>query len=109
MVAAMNDSASVRKHVIRRFQGAAKADLLSAAGGRCEVCRFAPPDESMLHLHHVIPVHLGGTNVPRNTILVCPNCHAIAHWMLRTFDVAPLDRHELLERFEAMKQERKQA
>lgn len=32
-----------------------------------------------VHHHHIVPVSCGGTDDPDNLILLCPNCHALAH------------------------------
>lgn len=57
----------------------------AAAEGRlrCEACGWQPPPPlaaiRILHCHHVIPVNCGGSNDDSNLIILCPNCHAIAH------------------------------
>lgn len=33
----------------------------------------------MLHAHHVVPLACGGEDRPRNVVVLCPNCHALAH------------------------------
>ena len=33
----------------------------------------------MLHAHHVLPVRAGGQHKIENMIMLCPNCHGIAH------------------------------
>lgn len=55
-----------------------------ASVDRCEVCRWRVPKilmqgETLLNLHHVIPVQCGGSNEGGNLVMICPNCHAIAH------------------------------
>ncbi|MBI1859578.1 MAG: HNH endonuclease [Deltaproteobacteria bacterium] len=40
---------------------------------RCEERRF-------LHIHHIIPVHLGGQNVLENLTTLCSNHHSYLHW-----------------------------
>ena|SRR6266404_3041851 len=46
------------------------------AGGRCEYCHL-PQDFSDLsfHVEHVIPRQHGGTGVPKNLALACPECN----------------------------------
>lgn len=56
---------------------------------RCDVCNWAPPLEllrgetrmlwRMMHAHHVVPVAAGGADQAGNLVLLCPNCHALAH------------------------------
>lgn len=49
---------------------------------KCEVCEWTPPDgvrKEILHVHHIIPFCHGGTEEDYNLILLCPNCHSIAH------------------------------
>ena len=47
----------------------------------CEHCNWRPPKRSMLHAHHIIPQICGGSNDASNLIILCPNCHAIAHFV----------------------------
>lgn len=63
----------------------------------CENCAIILPAASMLHMHHTVPVSRGGSDGFDNLILLCPNCHAIAHWLDRQIDASkrPRDRHEL--------------
>ncbi|MBI3296039.1 MAG: HNH endonuclease [Deltaproteobacteria bacterium] len=42
-------------------------------GTRCEERRF-------LHIHHIIPVHLGGQDVLDNVTTLCSNHHSFLHW-----------------------------
>lgn len=34
---------------------------------------------SQLHIHHIIPRHLGGSDDPSNLITLCAGCHAVRH------------------------------
>jgi hypothetical protein len=58
--------------------------------GCCEACGWRPPFSvstdrcKCLHLHHVKPHHLGGGLEDENTLLLCPNCHAISHVLTRS-------------------------
>ena len=45
----------------------------------CEHCRWTPPAPRMLHAHHVFPISFGGSDTLDNLIVLCPNCHAVAH------------------------------
>jgi 5-methylcytosine-specific restriction endonuclease McrA len=47
----------------------------------CQHCEWVPPKLSMLHAHHITPRACGGTDDQRNLIVLCPNCHAIAHFV----------------------------
>lgn len=40
-------------------------------------CRFPGCDQTSkrLHIHHIIPRRLGGTNIPQNGITLCLRCH----------------------------------
>lgn len=51
--------------------------------GKCDTCPWRPPVPSLLHVHHVLPRHLGGGDEEENLVCLCPNCHAVAHWLLR--------------------------
>lgn len=100
-MAAMKRGATVEnvvKHSVRRGQKAEKDRLLAKTGGACEGCDVTLPDPELLHVHHVVPVGRGGTNAHYNVTLVCPNCHAIAHWYDRTLGetARPVGRLELI-------------
>lgn len=66
----------------------------------CEGCGWSVPEKigkRVMHMHHVIPVADGGNNVHTNLVVICPNCHAIAHALIDRFGRnAPQDRDELL-------------
>lgn len=49
----------------------------------CEHCRWSPPSASILHAHHVIPISCGGADSVENIMVLCPNCHAVAHYVSR--------------------------
>lgn len=61
----------------------------AAAPGNCEACGWAPPlaldgcggipGSELLHAHHIRPVSCLGSDYPTNIVVLCPNCHAIAH------------------------------
>lgn len=51
---------------------------------RCEHCSWKQPlNSSILHAHHVVPLACGGADSSSNIIVLCPNCHAIAHYVSR--------------------------
>lgn len=66
----------------------------------CEGCGWAVPEQignRAMHLHHVVPVANGGNNVHTNLVVICPNCHVIAHALIeRLHSKAPRDRDSLL-------------
>lgn len=45
----------------------------------CEVCEFNV--QSVLRLHHIIPVAKDGSTSKDNLVVLCPNCHALVHMM----------------------------
>lgn len=47
----------------------------------CVADHRPPPLE--LNSHHIIPLYLGGPDVPTNRIWLCPNAHANVHEVLR--------------------------
>ena len=71
-------------------------DLLFAFGCKCAVCGWSIPDwkpgyDKVYHshgcaFHHIVPVCEGGTNTEENIVLLCPNCHTMAHAGLLTRD-----------------------
>lgn len=58
-----------------------RRNVLRRANGKCEVCACSILD--ILHLHHIRPVAKGGVSEIINLILICPNCHALAHLCAR--------------------------
>jgi len=58
-----------------------KKAVMSETAGDCESCRVHLPE--LIHLHHVIPASLGGTDRKSNMAALCPNCHALAHLYYR--------------------------
>lgn len=71
-------------HRDRPNQAVIKTYLMERCRGRCEACGFEMPDASLLNVHHVKPISKGGPDELENCALLCPNCHAIAHWLERT-------------------------
>lgn len=45
------------------------------AGHRCQWCGR----KTVLHVHHLRPVALGGSHSPANLVAICPGCHEHAH------------------------------
>jgi hypothetical protein len=43
----------------------------------CEICGFS--DLKVIHLHHMHPRAMGGSNHPSNLCSVCPTCHSLIH------------------------------
>lgn len=41
----------------------------------CDFCK----SEDNLHVHHIIPLHLGGKHKPDNCMTVCAKCHILMH------------------------------
>lgn len=77
--------------------------------GKCEACGWRPPAslhaDTLLHVHHVIPVCVRGPASLENLALLCPNCHALAqrleaktcrlhHW----YRIGPESREQLFGR-----------
>lgn len=62
-------------------------DLLYAFDFKCAVCGWSlPAIFENLHqyqrgcqFHHIVPVCEGGSNTEENLVLLCPNCHKMAH------------------------------
>ena len=51
----------------------------------CSVCGWKHPIHwSSMCVHHVIPVQFGGSHEDNNLIILCPNCHSIAHGLIKT-------------------------
>lgn len=53
----------------------------------CAVCGWNGHGKyNLVRVHHVIPVSAGGESVESNTLLLCPNHHAIAHMLFGVVD-----------------------
>ena len=71
-------------------------------GAACAVCSWQPWFGRLLHWHHILPVSRGGGNDSNNLVLLCPNHHAIAHFVSRRSEFGarywgPLDVSDLRE------------
>lgn len=53
----------------------ARDAALSRDNRRCRICN----NSNNLHVHHIIPRHLGGTNDAGNLVTLCAACHASRH------------------------------
>ena len=64
-------------------------ELIYAYNCECAICHWSIPDwlptykrtERMhgLNYHHIIPVSEGGSSDEENIVVLCPNCHKMAH------------------------------
>ena len=63
-------------------------ELLEAFDRKCAICGWGLSTDISVkkyrhsggcQFHHIIPIAQGGTNDEENLILLCPNCHALAH------------------------------
>ena len=64
-------------------------ELIYAYNCECAICHWSIPNwlptykrtERMygLNYHHIIPVAKGGSSGEENVIVLCPNCHKMAH------------------------------
>lgn len=70
--------------------------------GTCQCCYEGQNDSSLIELfekHHIIPVQYGGLDILDNLILLCPNCHKLAHkyeqkkWTPKTNENGQLKEH----------------
>lgn len=48
--------------------------------GKCEICSFE--DKRLLEVHH--KDRNRSHNIRENLILLCPNCHALQHWLSKS-------------------------
>ena len=70
--------------------------LLYAYNFECAICRWSLPSPDVpsgktevalgCEFHHIIPVSEGGSNAENNLILLCPNCHKLAHAGYYSYD-----------------------
>ena len=63
------------EEVRRQFETEYERLFMAVNRTKCGNCRT----ESNLHLHHVVPISLGGTNNIENLSILCKDCHSKAH------------------------------
>ena len=64
---------------------AIKAEIVKRFNDQCYVCSFnCTPILAVHHIHHL---SLGGNNSQDNLVLLCPNCHAIVHKMIKEINL----------------------
>lgn len=51
-------------------------EVLRRDGHRCRYCGASPADGAVLHVDHVVPKALGGTDDPGNLVTACEPCNA---------------------------------
>ena len=56
-----------------------RAEVLEAAGYRCQAFFVAECQGSASETHHVIPRSQGGTDTPDGLLAVCRTCHRAIH------------------------------
>jgi len=61
----------------------------------CNACEWRVL-EGAICAHHIVPLSCGGESTLENLILLCPNCHAVAHHLLRWGGSTGLCRSELV-------------
>lgn len=75
-----------RVHGIQKY----KSDVLCAYDSKCAICGWRMSDKLVScktgvqysygnEIHHIVPVCEGGKDRFDNLILLCPNCHKMAH------------------------------
>ena len=63
-------------HTIMQCSSRTISKILSRSGCKCSLCGW---DKTALDVHHIIPHAQGGSHEHDNLIIVCPNCHRLAH------------------------------
>lgn len=58
-----------------------RTNFIHQRGNKCNRCSFAIPD--ILQIHHIIEKSNGGTDEESNLEVLCPNCHALHHYLKR--------------------------
>jgi len=66
----------------RSFITKNKDEILDIFDNECEVCGF--DFKPTLVVHHKIPISEGGSNDIDNLSSLCPTCHKLVHYIMRT-------------------------
>lgn len=67
---------------------ATRLGMIRDSRRKCEVCAWAAPFYDALCVHHIVPVADGGDDALDNLVVLCPNCHAVVHALIRRVDAA---------------------
>ena len=59
--------------------GPVQGNVLRRDRHECTACRNAV--RPLLAVHHMVPVHLGGSDSIANLTTLCANCHRLVHWL----------------------------
>lgn len=54
-----------------------KKEVKERDGMQCRNCKCDDPDN--LHVHHVVPLSIGGRDHPDNGVTLCTECHNAVH------------------------------
>jgi predicted HNH restriction endonuclease len=82
-----------------------KAWVIQQANGKCEYCQetgfIKDNGKHYMEVHHLRPLAEHGSDKPRNTVAVCPNCHKKLHFAQCRKKI----RTELIQRITRLKDE----
>lgn len=67
------------KHEARALMKAAGIDRCEGCGWRLPDCCRAGDRSELLEIHHIHPTAAGGRDETGNLVLLCLNCHKVAH------------------------------
>jgi len=70
------------KSKLRAFITQNKDDILEVFNNECEACGF--DFIPALVVHHKLPISEGGSNGIDNLSSLCPTCHKLVHYIMRT-------------------------
>ncbi|MFD4723055.1 HNH endonuclease [Streptomyces sp. NPDC058423] len=59
-------------------------EILERDKKTCQDCGRIPGQGVSLQVHHILPVHQGGTNDPDNLVTLCSECHGGRHALMGT-------------------------
>ena len=64
--------------------------IKSQDGHACVIC-YKTSSDSELHVHHIIPLSLFGTNQPQNLVTLCYSCHNKQHPTIKVPRTKPIN------------------
>ena len=84
MITGVHDGGRKKRSERCLFNQRIKVDKLEKDTLCCEICGWTIyNNQTSVNVHHVVPAKYGGENTEENSLMLCPNHHAIAHYVTK--------------------------